>query len=340
MKKRMMSGMIALAIGAAALAGCGSTGSAPAKTEGSAAAATAAATDNSDKTIKVVLKTLSSDYWQYVSKGCEQAGKDLGVNVDIIGATSETAYDEQLSMLETIISNNDGDALVVAPLQSDTVAGQIANTEMPVVAIDTQVDSDKVSSFVGFDNEEMGKLGATEAIKAAKEAGWEDPTAVAIVGVQGDPTSEARLKGFTEGVQEAGGTYLEGETQYADSVADKAVNCMEGLMQVHPEGIAVVFCNNDDMAMAAARAAKDNEAYKNTIFIGSGGTEAGLLSILKGEETMTVTFDGYDVGYKGVEAAVKLANGESVDSFIASEGSVVGADGAQDALDLVKERMK
>ena len=177
------------------------------------------------------------------------------------------------------------------------------------------------------------------ALKAAKAAGWDKVSAIAIVGVQGDPTSEARLKGFIEGIEGQGGDYYEDETQYADSVADKAVNCMEGIIQTHPEGVSVIFCNNDDMAMAAARAAQSYDAYKKTIFIGAGGTAAGLQSILNGEETMTVTFDGYDVGYKGVQAAVDAVNGKKLESFIASEGTVVGKDEAQDMLDLVNKRL-
>ena len=47
------------------------------------------------------------------------------------------------------------------------------------------------------------------------------------MGVQGDSTSEARIAGFKQGIAEAGGEYLSAETQYADSVADKAVTCME-----------------------------------------------------------------------------------------------------------------
>ncbi len=54
---------------------------------------------------------------------------------------------------------------------------------------------------------------------------------------------------------------------------------------------------------------------------------------------MTVTFDGYDVGYKGVQAAVDAVNGKKLESFIASEGTVVGKDKAQEMLDLVNKRL-
>ena len=67
-----------------------------------------------------------------------------------------------------------------------------------------------------------------------------------------------------------GGDFLENEVQYADAVADKATTCMEGIMSSHPEGIAIICANNDDMALAAANAAAKAglDSYKNTIFLG------------------------------------------------------------------------
>ena len=289
--------------------------------------------------IRVVLKTLASEYWQYVASGCEEAGKDLGVNVEVVGASSETAYDEQLAMIETVIAADNTDAMVIAPLQAETVATQIASVDIPVVAIDTNIDSDKVVSFDSFNNEEVAALGGKAAVEAAIEVGWENPTVIGIMGVQGDSTSEARIAGFQQGAEEAGGIFLADETQYADGVADKAVTAMEGIVQSHPEGVAVIVANNDDMAAGAARVAAAYPAYKNTIFVGCGGNLAGIDAILAGQETMTVAVDGYDVGYKGVEAAVKALNGEKLEKFIASDATIVTAENAQERRELVEDRL-
>ena len=244
MKKRLLAALVSGAMLISALAGCGSSG---AQTSGDDSAGQTA---NQDYHIKVILKTLASEYWQYVGNGCKQAGEDLGVTVDVLGASSETAYDEQLSMIETTLSSSDCDAMVVAPLQAETVATQIAGTDLPIVAIDTAINSDKVLSFVGFNNEELAAMGGKAAVEAAKDKGWDKITAIGIMGVQGDSTSEARITGFKQGIAEAGGEYLSAETQYADSVADKAVTCMEAIIQAHPEGVSIIVANNDDMAAA------------------------------------------------------------------------------------------
>lgn len=333
MKKRLLAALVSGAMLISALAGCGSSG---AQTSGDDSAGQTA---NQDYHIKVILKTLASEYWQYVGNGCKQAGEDLGVTVDVLGASSETAYDEQLSMIETTLSSSDCDAMVVAPLQAETVATQIAGTDLPIVAIDTAINSDKVLSFVGFNNEELAAMGGKAAVEAAKDKGWDKITAIGIMGVQGDSTSEARIAGFKQGIAEAGGEYLSAETQYADSVADKAVTCMEAIIQAHPEGVSIIVANNDDMAAGAARAAAAFPAYKNTIFVGIGGNLAGIDAILAGQETMTVAVDGYDVGYLGVQAAVDALNGKTLEKFIATDATVVTAENAAERRAEVEKRL-
>lgn len=333
MKKRLLAALVSGAMLISALAGCGSSG---AQTSGDDSAGQTA---NQDYHIKVILKTLASEYWQYVGNGCRQAGEDLGVTVDVLGASSETAYDEQLSMIETTLSSSDCDAMVVAPLQAETVATQIAGTDLPIVAIDTAINSDKVLSFVGFNNEELAAMGGKAAVEAAKDKGWDKVTAIGIMGVQGDSTSEARIAGFKQGIAEAGGEYLSAETQYADSVADKAVTCMEAIIQAHPEGVSIIVANNDDMAAGAARAAAAFPAYKDTIFVGIGGNLAGIDAILAGQETMTVAVDGYDVGYLGVQAAVDALNGKTLEKFIATDATVVTAENAAERRAEVEKRL-
>lgn len=105
MKKRLLAALVSGAMLMGALAGCGSS---TAQTSGGDTA-------QQDYHIKVILKTLASEYWQYVGNGCKKAGEDLGVTVDVIGASSETAYDEQLSMIETTLSSSDCDGRGAAP---------------------------------------------------------------------------------------------------------------------------------------------------------------------------------------------------------------------------------
>ena len=58
--------------------------------------------------LNVVLKTISSEYWQYVIAGAKDAKKQLdNATVTVIGATGDTAFDEQQNMVETLMASGE-----------------------------------------------------------------------------------------------------------------------------------------------------------------------------------------------------------------------------------------
>ena len=335
--KRILAALMAtvMVLGLAACGGSSAASSAPAADAPAASAPAADAAKGYN--VSVILKTTASEYWGYVVAGAEAYMADHPeVKVEVKGATSETAYDEQLNMIETDMNNAAIDGYVIAPLQADMVCNLIAGQTKPIVAVDTNIEAPEVLSFVGTSNENAGKLGGEAAAKLAKELGWTEIKCIEIAGVQGDSTNEARMAGYKAGVEAAGGTFLADEIQYANGVADQAVTCMEAVMQNHPEGIAIICANNDDMAMAAARAAAGNAAYENTVFLGFDGIQSACQSILDGELTMSVCQAGYDMGYQSVDAVVRALNGETLDKFIEAEASIVDPATAQARMDLLK----
>ena len=219
-------------------------------------------------------------------------------------------------MVQTDLANDSFDGYLIAPLQSEAIATQIANTSKPVIAFDTRIESDKVVSFVGTGNKEAAKQGAIAAVEAAKAAGWTEIKCIEIAGVQGDATNTARMEGFREGVNESGGEFLDNEVQYANAVADQAVTCMEAIASKFPDGIAIICTNNDDMAIAAARTAKNYPGFANTIFLGFDGQLSAYQTVLEGNLTMTAAQNNFDIGYKAVETMVKHLQGETVEEFV------------------------
>ena len=308
----LMAGVMVLALAACGGSGASSTSSEPAADAGAAATGEAAAESGGSYAIDVIVKTTASEYWGYVVAGANAYGKDHPeISVSVKGATSETSYDEQQNMIETDLNSGAYDGFVIAPLQADLVATLIKGQTAPIVAVDTNIEAPEVLSFVGTSNEDAAKMGGEEAVKAAKEAGWEEVKAICISGVQGDSTASARLAGYEAGINGAGGEFLKDE-------------------------IAIICANNDDMAMAAARAAKGNPAYEKSIFIGFDGIQSACNAIMAGDETMSVAQEAYDMGYKAVDAVVRSLNGETLDKFIDSGCSVVTPENAQERLDQLK----
>ncbi|HIV96567.1 MAG TPA: sugar ABC transporter substrate-binding protein [Candidatus Agathobaculum stercoravium] len=328
MKKRLLAALMASSL-MLSLAACGGS-----DTNTSAQGETGTEAQDGPYQISMVLKTNAAEFWQVIQAGAEayeEEHPDL-VSLDIKGPPGETFYEEQLNMIQTDLALESYDGYLIAPLQSDAVATAIANTDKPVVAFDTDIDSDKCLSFVGTGNKEAAKQGAKAAVAAAQEAGWEEIQCIEIAGVQGDATNEARMEGFREGINEAGGEFLDNEIQYANAVADQAVTCMEAIMNKFPDGVAIICANNDDMAMAAARTAADNPAYANTIFLGFDGQQSACQAVLDGELTMTAAQNNFDIGYQAVETIVKILQGEDYDEVVDTGTEIITQDNAADRL--------
>ena len=337
MKKRLIAMLLAGAM-CASIAGCssndGNDQSTPSGGETSGEA---------KYNVSVILKTTAAEYWKFVQSGAEAYAEEHPdqISVDVKGPPSETSFQEQLNMIQTDLSDDSYDGYIISPLQQDMVANLIADTAKPVIALDTNIESDKVLSFVGTGNEAAAKLGAIAAVEAAKEAGWETIQCIEIAGVQGDSTNTARMNGYQAGIEEAGGEFLANEVQYAEATATKAVDAMNGIISRHPEGIAIICANNDDMAIAAAKAARDsgNENYANTIFLGFNGDRAACEAILNDELTMSVAQMAYEMGYMSVEAMVQALDGEEIEPNIDSGSEVVTPDNAQTRLDTLDEQL-
>ena len=311
MKKRLFAALLAgaVALSMVACGGGGSSSSAPAEDKGSEE--TTEAGGGSYK-IDVICKTLSSEYWTYIKAGAEAYAKEHPeVTVDVKGPPSETSYDEQMNMIQTDLGSGAYDGYIIAPLQADTAATLIADTDKPVMALDSAINSDKVISFIGTGNEEAAKA---------------------------DGTNTARMNGYIAGINENGGEFLENEVHYANAVADLATNEMEGIMSSHPEGIAIICANNDDMALAAANAAAKSglDTYKNTIFLGFDGQIPAAEAILEGKMTMSTAQNPYNMAYMAVETMVKHLNGEQVDPVVDSGYTIITKDNAQEHIDTLK----
>jgi ribose transport system substrate-binding protein len=92
------------------------------------------------------------------------------------------------------------------------------------------------------------------------------------------------------------------------------------------------------MVMAAARSIRDsgNANFANTVLCGFDGNQVALEAVQDGSLALDVAQEGYQMGYKAMEAAIAALSGETVDSFIDSGVTVVSSDNVADYIDTMK----
>lgn len=293
---------------------------------------TAAAAETADVAVGIVIKTSSSEYWGYVQAGCEAAAKDLGVTADIVGPPSETSYDEQNNEIENYVSSGKYDALIIAPLQPDSIETVLGDPGVPVIFVDTDAEYSHKTEYVGTGNEEA----AYEAGKFALENAAEKENVVIIAGVQGNTTSEQRQAGFEKALSEAG---IEAKAvQNADWTADKATEKMENIITSLNGDVDIVLCGNDDMASGVSKALKQ-AGIEDCYIMGFDGIQSGIENIVAGDVNATAAQSPYQMGYQSVENAVKAAQGETIDEVVDTGCKIITKDEAEEYLAGLKEML-
>ncbi|MEH7119661.1 substrate-binding domain-containing protein [Neobacillus vireti] len=307
------------------IAGCSSSAS-------KSASGTSGNSD-SNKSVTVVLKTLSSPYWQYVQAGAEAAGKKLGVKVNVVGPSAESQVMEQVNMIQDQISQSPS-ALVVSPSQPTTVVPVLTSAvkaKIPVLLIDSDAAFDGKTTFIGTDNATAG----AQAGKLLSSMLQKGDKVVLIAGALGNPATDQRIKGAKDALTKEGIKIV--AQQPGDSDKSKAMTVMENILQKNSD-IKGVFAANDDMALGALRAVQAK--HLDIKVIGTDGTEEAVQSILSGGLAGTIAQSPYNMGYQGVENALKASDGKKISSRIDSGIQVITKDNAQKQLDFLKSISK
>jgi ribose transport system substrate-binding protein len=266
----------------------------------------AATAEKQKYVIAVNLKTLSSEYWQVVKGGIDKAAAELGLTIDVQGASAETEIAEQVAQLETQLAQNP-DAMIIAPLDSDAVVGaiQAAGYKGKVVFCDTDCAYADKTAFVGTSNEDAAYAGGVYGIAI----NGKDTMTLIIYGQEGDNTSNLRRAGFKRALEEAG---LEPVAELSgNNTTDGGQKAMEDQLIAHPE-INLVLCHNDDIAIGALNAIKAAGAAVS--IIGFNGDAAAVDIIAKGDKNFigTVAQQPALMGYQSVKTAVAALDGEQV----------------------------
>jgi len=306
--KKLFSLVIALFL-AIGISGCGGN-------TGSTAPADA-------PTIGFSISTLSNPFFVSMRDAAQQKANELGVNLLVLDASDQPA--QQINDIENLV-NQGVKAIVINPTDSDAVASAVQaaiDAGIPVISVDRSVTGVNVASHIASDNVAGGRL-AGEFI-ADKLGGHGN--VIELEGIPGASAAIERGRGFEEAV--AGKLDIIAK-QPANFERAMGLSVMENLAQAHSGNFQAVFAQNDEMILGALPALQNIEGIITVGF--DGGTEA-FEAIRDGRLSATVAQQPDVMGQLGVENALKLINGESIQASIPAETVLVNADNVAQFLD-------
>ena len=327
--KKIIAILLAMAIGLS-LAACGSTPAQPSQPAAEASSTDAAPAESAPAAegkaeYAVVLKVLSSQFWQTMRDGIQAEADKMGIKVDIYAANTEDDVEGQVTLLENAISTG-YKAIGVAPISDVNLNNAIADATskgIKIVDIDEKVNMDALAelggacyAYVATDNVAVGKLGAEYLIEQIGGAGE-----VAIVeGKAGAVSGENRRDGAKAAFEAAGLTIV--ESQPADWDRTKAYDVATNYITAHPD-LKAIYCCNDTMAMGVQEAVE--ASGKDIKVCGTDGNDDAIQSVADGKLTATVAQDPAAVGAKGLQLMVEAVEHDAA-MEIGAEVPVYGID--------------
>ncbi|NES19387.1 MAG: sugar ABC transporter substrate-binding protein [Symploca sp. SIO3E6] len=233
-------------------------------------------------------KLSEHDYWSVAWQGIEQAGKDFGVNVELAYITEPCEYEFKciqayIKLVAKYLNSQTTDAMIIAPIDGNrlvTVTEKIIDQGIPVIALDSAINTNKILSVVTFDNFQAGKVMGEWLVKQLDD----NANVLILEGVTNQSSSIARRNGFLTGLQQGNINVLDTQSGLWDT--DTAEKITTQWIEELPD-IDAIMCANDTMALGALKAIQ--KAKRSDILItGYDAIYQVIQAIAKGEIAATI----------------------------------------------------
>jgi ribose transport system substrate-binding protein len=269
-----------------------------------------------DYQIAVIPKGTTHGYWKSVDAGAVKAQRELaakGIAVNIIwkGPLLEDDREQQIQVVENFIGRNVS-AIVLAPLDSRALvapAEEAVRAGIPVVIIDSGLNSHMPSSTVATDNRKGGRLGARRLATLLGGKGR-----VVMLRYQvGSESTEQREAGFLEVMKsEFPGIALISTDQYGGATRETAFRAAQNLLNRYGEQMDGIFAPNESTADGTLLALREAGLAGRVRFVGFDANEQLVGALRQGDIQGLVVQDPVKMGYLGVMTVVAVLRHEPV----------------------------
>lgn len=237
-------------------------------------------------------------------------------NIEYIMYTANDP-NKQTSDIEDLITKG-VDAIVMLPIESAAltpVADKVAENDIPLIVVDREVNTESYRTYIGGDNYGIGFGDAKYLVAELIEKNGEPKGKV--VEISGVPSSvtDLRSQGFRDYLKDYPDIEIVA-SQPGDFTREAALEATENILQANPE-IDAVYSQDDDMTIGIVQAIKDAQRQDEMFIVSSGGMKEIYQMIKENQKPEVVVSLKYPatMGAVGVNLAVKLLEGESLDGF-------------------------
>ncbi|HJD21623.1 MAG TPA: substrate-binding domain-containing protein [Candidatus Gemmiger faecigallinarum] len=274
--------------------------------------------------VAIVAKSTQTEFWLSVFAGAEAAATEYNIALSITGPATEEDYETQNRMVADAVEDG-AEALVFSAIDFENNASAIdaaADAGVAVVAIDSNVDSGAVRTYIGTDNYAAGQMAARAALD-----GVEGELNVGIVNYDvSSANGQERERGAVDAFEESGRARVVAVINTLAEAA-RAQTDAAAMLAEHPE-INVLLAFNEPTSVGAADAVEDMGLAEDVFLVGFDSNVATIDGLQTGTVDALIVQNPYAMGYLGVESAYRLLSGQggSVEATVDTSTRIVDRD--------------
>ena len=269
--------------------------------------------DNSGEVkIAFIGATDNGDYWNSMKMGADIAEKDFNVHIDYMIPSGEDDTNDQIKFISKAIYNK-VDAIIINPMDYKSPI-DIINKAMEhgiyVIVVDSELNSDKISSFIGSENFEAGKMAGQEIINLCGTN-----CNIAVIGFfQGNPIGEKREQGIINVIKHHKNMKVI-EKEYCSKDQALAFTLTRNMLN-NISNIDVIVALNSAASEGAAQAVYDLKLKDKVKIISFDSTPREIEYMESGIINATIIQNPFSMGYFSVKNAAYAAKGKTIKKTI------------------------
>ena len=268
-------------------------------------------------TIAVIPKGTTHEFWKSVHAGAVKASRELDVEIYWQGPIKEDDREEQIKVVDSFKARKVS-GIALAPLDEKALRVPVRNAVragIPVLVLDSSLDSDDYVSFVSTDNYRGGRVAGDHLAELLGGQGK-----VVLLRLQeGSASTMKREQGFIDAIAEHDGIEVVSSNQYGGVTTETSFRASENLLSAlgaSAGGVDGVFCPNESTTFGMLRALQDADLAGRVKLVGFDSSQQLVDAMRTGELHGLVLQDPFNMGYLAVKMLVGHLRGEVIDKRV------------------------
>jgi D-xylose transport system substrate-binding protein len=262
--------------------------------------------------IGFAMDTLKEERWQRDKDAFEARCRQL--NVDCVITVADNKADKQANDVDNLLTQG-VDVLVIAPHDATQAASMVDKAKaqgVPVISYDRLINSDKIDLYISHQVPVIGTKIAEYALQKVPKGNY-----VMVYGASTDNNAVIMKKAELAVLQPAidkGDIKIVADNFITDWKPEEALKMAENALTKNGDNVQAFVVSNDGMAGGVISALGNRGLAGKVLVTGQDAGLEALQNIAEGKQSMTVYKPIIPLADQAVDAALKLAKKEKLDT--------------------------